>query len=944
MNEIKWNVKSLVDAMGEGEIYLRKGIELIGQKGGCEQFFDPMNEAGFFEPGRNPESVELSDGRGFQVPYWVALDFLLICAKDGNADLAVKVMDVVRNVSQSITDNDGKPDNYHTFRVFSEILGFVPPSIVCLEEIAYVKIWLSSRFDTGGIVHALTQGAMRGFLRSESEQDWRKALKVIEYCTGVRWEERTLGEVVLSERPVALVEDYHLGEMVTAHSHTLGEKVKQPAVDLLLDWVREVYGRESRVGASYLFRPAIEDHAQNHSWAGVDNHCVVAARDALLGWVESGDPCALSYCESLLIDELSVIKRIAIHVHDRAWGILSCGFHDSLSPAVFGIEQFHELYSLLKTRFPDFGEELKQGVLEAIKNIPRLAEVEDPDAHLRSMKCRWLSAIVDRGFEPADVEFRRLGGEVGNGNLASHPEFLIYSESRLGPGPSPYSPQELVAFASSGKIVRTLNAFDEKPTWDGPTKIALVDSLEAAVRLDPSPFLQSLPTFHDAMDCYQHGVLSGFRELWGKREIEDLPHGFSWKTAWPKILEFCRNLVSREEFWEVENVNRQPGMPTKEWTQGLIAELVKIEAQSDYHQEGEPISEVVLEIVQKSMEKLPGTNERTEDSMFQAINSGKGKFIEALFSQAICAVNAVERPSDFRPVIWDQIKSLIERELGLCKDGNYEASTLFGSYLSNLNFFEGEWLIDNLPAIFPMEFLGNFRCAIDGYSYAQPSAPIYSLLMENGVIERALRLPQVGRSSSQQIANRVGLAYLWGVEELDQARFVYLFEEGKEDFLQDVALFFWRISEEKLDAELVDRIFLFWERCIEWSASRESPPGKLLADLSRLSCFFQDLNERGRRLLEPTLPFLWRRGYVMDLTKNLERLLPINPRQVGEVLKDLLEHGSPDTDFEDRWKKIILELSQMGESTIALELAMKLPGLPGMVDVLQKLTSNGRDG
>jgi hypothetical protein len=73
--------------------------------------------------------VPVPDDSAVRIPYWTALDYLVACAKvageTSDRSLAEKIMGIVRTVSSDSEHGTGQ-DNFHTFRKFAEILGFLP--------------------------------------------------------------------------------------------------------------------------------------------------------------------------------------------------------------------------------------------------------------------------------------------------------------------------------------------------------------------------------------------------------------------------------------------------------------------------------------------------------------------------------------------------------------------------------------------------------------------------------------------------------------------------------------------------------------------------------------------------------------------------------------------------------------------------------------------------
>ena len=70
---------------------------------------------------------------------------------------------------------------------------------------------------------------------------------------------------------------------------------------------------------SSIYRPAVEDNALNHQFRSAENRTVEALRDALLTWAANEPKVSESYVEVLLLSDLEILRRIAIHVLDQHW-------------------------------------------------------------------------------------------------------------------------------------------------------------------------------------------------------------------------------------------------------------------------------------------------------------------------------------------------------------------------------------------------------------------------------------------------------------------------------------------------------------------------------------------------------------------------------------------------------------------------------------------------
>jgi hypothetical protein len=269
---------------------------------------------------------------------------------------------------------------------------------------------------------------------------------------------------------------------------------------------------------------------------------------------------------------------------------------------------------------------------------------------------------------------------------------------------------------------------------------------------------------------------------------------------------------------------------------------------------------------------------------------------------------------------------------------------LAGNYIANLDYMDSNWLRGNIERIFPKEFRDNFICALDGLAHASFTDKIYDLLITTGVIDRALREQLADRRVRERLVERIALAYLWGLEELESHRFAYLFQSDRLEDLEDASGWFWSIRKEHLSPEHINRILQFWDRCVSWSRTIATPPTKLLSSLSRLSCYLQALTTRETNWLLAVAPFV-KINYNYDFfLEELERLVDVSTAEVSVVMKAFLDSCVPDYDFEDRLKSILVKLAQRGKRDDAIAFAEKLRHLPGMVQLYTNLCEGNEGG
>ena len=927
-------IDRFINLMLQNDEQMRLGFELILKKEDFVQFFDRLKAEGLFAAERSPGPVPAKEPGSVHIPYWPALDYLEACAKQAgeqnNLDLGCKIMAVIREVSVFIEPDGNTRENYHTGRKFAEILGLLPNEVTTHADMDLVQRWLSDRFDRGLVCNALDEGVMRRFLCSEHPEDWKKALRITFHCTALKPADD-------KDELHTVVDDYWLKKFIEHHAEIIGQKVGPEAAELFYARLHEVFGKGTRFRFSYLFRPAVEEHSQNMEWHAAENCMVVGLRDLLLGWVDTDADAVSVYIKNLIARELEVASRICLHVIDRRWQQLSGLFWHVLSPDLFKLGHLHELYWLLSNHFTEMTGTQQAEVVAAIRDLPMPKNIEDYDRHRKSCQRDWLSSIIEKGCQEADQWFDVLSSGENAVGFSKHPDFLSYSESSFGSGPSPYQKQELIAFAKDGCLVKILDEFQSTAYWDEPSVRSLISVLEESVLDAPSLFLQILPLFIDASRPYQYGILSGIKRLWDKPESETTY--IDWNNAWGLIIEFLEKLLQPEAFWSEEVVEDSHRTPTRNWIPPVVADLLKAGTQDDMHAYAPiflPKTKALIEIL---LEKAPSEEEMSDDPMSQAINSSKGKSIEAFFSLALRVCRLADQSRGNHESEWKELQPLADRELSQCMDGNYDFSTLAAAYLANFEYLDVNWLSINISKLFPEQWPNNFKSAMGGLAYANITKKCYALLLEAGTIDVGIRFVNIKSKFKIRLIERVALAYLWGDEELSSPRFRYWFDTGDEDTIKALSRFFWTVKHQALTQEQIGRIKAFWMACLTWSDTQRERPVKLLSSLSKLACYVDDIGEEDLKLLIATAPYCELSYNSTDFIENLDRLATDNSKIVCQVLFTLLDSYVPTYDYEGRLLSIVQKIVDQGLRREAMLIADNLRQLPGMRELFKSITN-----
>ena len=339
------------------------------------------------------------------------------------------------------------------------------------------------------------------------------------------------------------------------------------------------------------------------------------------------------------------------------------------------------------------------------------------------------------------------------------------------------------------------------------------------------------------------------------------------------------------------------------------------------------------------LDKATPVEAPSDDPATQAINSAKGRVVEALFSHALRECRLEDAGSGGHAAAWARMQPVFDVELGKCIEANYEFSTLAGNYVAQLYYMDSEWIMANIKRVFPTEYESNFICAIAGLAYASVNQKIYDLLVNNEVIDKAVRCELKGGQTRKQLIEKIALAFLWGDEELDSSRFAFLFDSNRVDDLEFVSWFFWTIKNKEMEQEQVARVLAFWVRCSEWVHTQQNKPQLLLSRLGLLSCYLSSIDDQGLRLLLLVAPYAAQGHNENQFIQELERLGDTNLEKVALVLDKFLETYKAQYDYEGHLLKLITKIAEGGLKLFALELVQKVRELPGMIDLYTRLIS-----
>jgi hypothetical protein len=910
MVELTAPQKSLIGYMAKGFKYSAHGFGLILKSDDPAKFFPDLRSAGMFDPAHNPSAQEVEGKQGlFHVPVWPVLDYLSrlasIAGDSNDAELGAKLIEIVRSVSKG-DDIRGAVDNYHTNATLAEIIRKVPTPCVALEVVDLAKGWLATRWGNSTIVPELDK-AIHRFLEGDAAADHAKAVRLLHHCTelqGVESANHSSGD------RQSVADTYWLGELLEHNAQELGKVAKAEAMDCLLGRLRQLFEGEFISKSSWLHRPAIEAHEQNHDWDDVTNAFVDATREALDAWLKVDPVLAKAYVMQMLADEAQIIRRVAINAVRNNWSIVGVEFEATISPALFEVGHLHELYWLLRDHYTDFSDPAKVQVMAAITSIADGHDLGSREIEIAKRRQQdWLHAIAGIGDAQADAAYERISGVVDA--TRDHPDFLAYHESWVGGGTSPYTPEEITTFAEDRSLIRRIDAFVPPRDERMGSRKSLIDALSAAVAAAPHQFLWMLTTSESMSRRIQYGLINGFKTFIEKSEAEpatDLsrigPLLEPFISYFDQVLDF--------EFWVEQAAQSDDFEPNKDWIPPVIAGLAKKLVANDAMPLSPADMEHLVRIIATIMEHSPGVD-MSDDPMTAAINNARGMAVEALLQAILRRCRDADKSENNHEAIWRVMQSQLDAELAGCTSGRHlETSTLLGCYLAQMHYVDEAWVSGNMDRIFPFSHHDNLLCALAGLSFANSSPRVYQLLKDGDIPWKALRLDSLKGSARERLIERLAIAYLWGQEELESPCIRELFTEDHLDDLTKLVTTTVRWSKSKLKSEQVQRIKDLARKSVMFGADEPKSRQRLLAAASRFISFLDMPNEEDMVWLVPVARYAHQSHWGSDFVEALARIAAKDAKQAKVLLEAFLENYQFSHDYRERLKSVVQAIYAAG--------------------------------
>jgi hypothetical protein len=877
-------------------------------------WFDAFKESGLLLPELNPVPFETADNT-FQIPSWPIAEYLVSSSsklkEEESLDMANKYLNLLKEVTQFAAENERS--NYRTWWQFSKVIRNIPLDLITLEDLDCISFWLSDKFDRYLVNKEICEWTLE-LVDTNTEKSISFALFLLDKLFVIKSVEGRYSDK--NQAAILGFDEYQAGRFIEESALALGEKLGLSVVNLCEQKLKEVLDINCNDKWSNVWRNAIPEHKQNSSHNDTEDIVLKLFRDILLGYVKKDlDGNANEKLTELINSEYQTIKRVGIYVASECF--------ENIDPLViilvilpnhFNDKYRHELWHFIHKNFSLLLEEQQQSVIDAIEllnvtNEETGAIQDKPTAYKQS---NWFAAIKD---ENLITQAKYQACIDITGVEPDHPDFSCYMSGGVAVNVSPLSVSELaVMLENTDELINFLNEYKEVGHFNEPGIEGLINTFEELVLLDSCEVLNNLDAFISLKPHYLNKVFSAYSKLWADKAQR------SWNELWPKIINFSSKVFNEELFWEsADNTESVSFIGDKHWVISSYCRLVESGCENDERAFSLELAGAVKKTLELILNKEDGASFSNDvDAVSIAINSPRGRCLEAYIKLALYQCRNVEKGSKEHLQIWAKYEPTFELELLKPKtDNEYEFITIVLMYVRNFLYMSNDWTVKNIEKMFGTVNSIQWRCALQAYSYVGWLIPeIHNLLKNNGYYPVLLDDENLSDKVKGRYIEYICIAHLQKRDKFDDESLLkFLLSRKNENELSKVVSFLWSLREQDIEMTKV-LVFALWPDFVELINQQKSDKKPLASKLALWSGYIEELNTHTKPLLMAVAPYINDAHNGRLFMKELARLSENYALDVADIWKETLSKPFYMYDLEPLetiYKNIIL-LGQDGHS------------------------------
>lgn len=889
-------------------------------------WLESLDEAGFFNPKKNPPPEEDENNKDhFVIPFWNVLNFLesvsLQNKIEPNDNTTKILLKIVNAITTSQKEDDSRVDNYHTDQYMIRVIFNLPHGKISLDHIKFIGLSLrESRFGNG-FHNDIEKIVIPVLIENKMQKHLIELLSVIFLYTTDNFKERT-----------PLVGKYFLEKMLGRHAKEISKQVGTKGLDVLIKIIHDVI-EESDTAFNIIWIATIEEHKQNSFPDRYDNQLISFTRDVLgsLNHQEAG-----KYIEKFFQEKHLIFKRLAFHTINKKYASLKDLLWLWIDENIQNLnsDYQHEFCELLSNNKGKFSEEEFDTLIDWIEELKYDNEEgeskEDIERYTAYKKKRWLLILKGNGVNDKVDDLYEKYDQINPAEI-EHPCFDRWSYGARFIGVE--NPMENLCDKSVEEIAREINDFDiasfkpnDELSTDRDVFIGLASQLENCIKENPDKFSKQLANFNNLDYIYKYYMIRGFTSAWKDQQ----------KFDWGKVFDFILSELTGGFFESADSNVKSFGRE--------CAELIEYGAKEDRN----AFDAKYLPKAKKILFKLINNKESEEEGDIKnglsshVLNSTNGRTLHALMKYAL----RYGRLHSNKSIRWEEdVEDFFTKQLGNNDVYSLSVFLIFGSYLSNFQFLNKEWVNLHFNDIFPIDKERLWLASIEGYfKYSSNiSTHLYDLLNKDDHIKAALESEILSDDIKRKVVQQVCVIYL---HDKDSKTIFDIIRSKNQNSILEVISFIWfSYKDEDIESDnpVLEKINKLWSEIYSSLKDDQSKYSQVIfSNLSKWFVFLDEVEDSLLPQLELTVKNVNQDHNSHYLIEEMNRLVVTSQREIGKLYLSMVENNVFPQYKEDNIKKIIecLFLSYESKSE-ALEICniYKKEGIFFLNELCKKYTS-----
>lgn len=522
--------------------------------------------------------------------------------------------------------------------------------------------------------------------------------------------------------PIPIIREYDYEEIIQKDFPDFVDSAGIEAIKVLLDQYKNYIKYTNSEGESgskdalsEIWRPAIENHSQNHKY-GIRDVLITGIRDSCERFLKQHPDQIQSLLKELTTEGSFTFDRIVLHL----LRLFPTGSENSVTKYLLNLKEFgdkerltHEYYLLAEAQASLLTEKqrktiwllIEKGGMNKDKYVKRVKEFgrEFSEEGYKIHKKNWqLYHLLP--FKDLDPQWKKYYEELVA--VVGEPEFPSFSSWSSGSswGYKSSVSDEQFDIMKPGDIVNFLKKWEPPASGDplDMSREGTSRALSSHITNDPTKWSGTLTHFEDLDPTYVRSVFTAHREALkaGKQ--------FEWKP----LLDLSASIVSKPI--EIEGrikAGFHTDDPDWSWSRNALAELLN-DGLNDVSGKIPPeLREEAWRIIETlTRDPVPSPEEETKqleshrDPLTLAINSTRGNAMQAVIRYGIWLKSAI--PDEERKV-WSlskdapEVMIVLNNHLDTKKDSSLGTRAIYGEKLGNLCWLDRTWVEKCLNRIFP---------------------------------------------------------------------------------------------------------------------------------------------------------------------------------------------------------------------------------------------------